>query len=127
LQRHRLALDLSQLSRRDPRFLSAISLRQCRSARRRIAEPPFCRGPSIGSGQPVALDDQYPHIIRRYRARLNFEQGGLLLFAARRHGWEKYGFAGQSKLAAIRAFQSLVHLWVYLWTTQESIGTHRFL
>jgi hypothetical protein len=47
--------------------------------RRRIAEPPFCLGPSIGSGLPVALDDQYPHIIGRHRARLNFENGGLLL------------------------------------------------
>jgi hypothetical protein len=53
---------------------------------RRIAEPPLCRGPSIGSGQPVALDDQYPHIIWRHRARLNFENGGLSLFATWRHG-----------------------------------------
>jgi hypothetical protein len=47
--------------------------------RRRITKLPFCRGPSIGSGQPVALEDQYPHIIRRHRARLSFEDGGLLL------------------------------------------------
>jgi hypothetical protein len=34
--------------------------------RRRITEPPFCRGPSIGSDALIALLDELQDIIRRY-------------------------------------------------------------
>jgi hypothetical protein len=45
-------------------ILSTISLRQCRSMRRRIAKPSFCRGPSIGSDALVALLDEFQDIIQ---------------------------------------------------------------
>jgi hypothetical protein len=47
-------------------ILSAISLRQCRSMRRRIAKPAFGLRPGIGSNALIALLDEYQNVIRRH-------------------------------------------------------------
>jgi hypothetical protein len=62
-----------------------VSLRQCGSARRWIAEPFFCLGAGVGSGQPVALLDELQDIVRRY-AGWDFGKGRSLLGATWRHG-----------------------------------------
>jgi hypothetical protein len=55
-----------------PVFLSAISLRQCASTRRRITQPALRIGSRIGGGLPVALDNQHLHVVWRDATLVDF-------------------------------------------------------
>ena len=69
-------------------FLSAISLRQCRSARWWIAEPTVLPRSEYRKRCPDPLLDELQNIIRRYAGR-DFGKGRSLLGATGRHS-QKY-------------------------------------